>query len=235
MNSFRGKAGQQAVVEIRREGPDAAPRRLLVQVAKLNGRMMFEAAMRASVNVIEAGDTKIGYVHIWSYAGRRYHDLLEELLLWGDLRACDALILDLRDGWGGASLEYVNLFRRPIVEVSSTARTGAPVNFSGVWGKPVTLLVNGGSTSGKELFAYAFRKLKLGEIVGTTTAGAVVAGRCILLRNGDALYVAVADLSVDGQRLEGNGVRPTVEVSRPLPYVAGKDPQLERAIELLTD
>jgi carboxyl-terminal processing protease len=109
------------------------------------------------------------------------------------------------------------------------------LNFSGVWGKPVVLLVNRRSTSGKEMFTYGFKKLKLGEVVGETTAGAVVAGRGFLLSNSDVLYLAVSDLEVDGQRLEGRGVEPTVHVERPLPYAAGADPQLERALEILVE
>ena len=103
-----------------------------------------------------------------------------------------------------------------------------------MWGKPVALITNGGSTSGKELFTYGFKKLKLGEIIGTTTAGAVVAGRCSILKNGDVLYLAVSDVSIDGQRLEGRGVDPTISIERPIPYAAGSDPQLDKAVEVLT-
>jgi carboxyl-terminal processing protease len=39
---------------------------------------------------------------------------------------------------------------------------------------------------------------------------------------------------VDGQRLEGIGVTPTIEVPFTMEYAQGKDPQLERAIALLS-
>lgn len=233
--SFRGKAGQQVRVSIRRDGPEKPPQELMVDVQRLNGRTMFETAMQASARVIRRGDKSVGYVHVWSYAGRKYQDLLQDLILWKDLSQCDSLVLDLRDGWGGASLEYINIFRKPVVKVTSQMRGSDPMNFSGVWGKPVVLLTNGGSTSGKELFTFAFRKLELGEIVGTRTAGAVVAGRCMLMQNGDVLYLAVANVHVDGKRLEGVGVQPTVVVPRPLEYAAGNDPQLDKAVEILVD
>ena len=38
------------------------------------------------------------------------------------------------------------------------------------------------------------------------------------------------DVLVDGQRLEGVGVQPTIEAPFDLRYVAGADPQLEGAI-----
>ncbi len=231
---FRGQTGQELKFMVRRDSQDAAPITVPIRIETINARDMFITAMRASARVIEHRGARLGYVHVWCYAGRKFQDLLEELVLWGDLSQCDALVLDLRDGWGGANVEYVNLFRKPIVEVESTTRK-EHVNYSGVWGKPVVLLVNQNSRSGKELFAFAFRKLKLGEIVGIRTAGAVVGGRCMLMKNGDVLYVAVSDVRVDGQRLEGRGVEPTVVVERPLQYAAGKDPQLDKAIELLTN
>ena len=70
-------------------------------------------------------------------------------------------------------------------------------------------------------------------MVGTKTAGAVVAGRPFLMDDGSILYVAVADVYVDGkQRLEGKGVTPNIEVPFPLEYAQGVDPQKERAIEI---
>ncbi len=231
--SFLGKAGKTVKVSVRRDGPDSPTRNITVPVTKLNGRTMFETALQASAEVIKQGDKQIGYVHVWCYAGRKYHDMLQNLILWGDLAQCDSLVLDLRDGWGGASLDYINVFRKPFLTMSTSTRNGEPKISTGTWGKPVILLTNGGTTSGKELFTFAFRKLNLGEVVGTRTAGAVVAGRCTRMGNGDVLYLAVVDILVDGVRLEGKGVQPTVNVPRPLEYAAGEDAQLEKAVEIL--
>jgi carboxyl-terminal processing protease len=40
---------------------------------------------------------------------------------------------------------------------------------------------------------------------------------------------------IDGKRLEGTGVVPDVEVALPLEYADGKDPQKERAIEVVSE
>jgi carboxyl-terminal processing protease len=50
---------------------------------------------------------------------------------------------------------------------------------------------------------------------------------------GNLLYVAVSGLEVDGEVLEGLGVAPDIEVTRPLPYARGADPVLEKAIAIL--
>lgn len=231
VDSFRGKRAVQ--IKLLRK-PSEPAILLTVPVKRLDGRTMFESALLSSARVIEKGQQKVAYVHVWSYAGSMYQEHLKNLLLFRKLKDADALVLDLRDGWGGASLEYLSLFQPPIAELSSRPRSGPAHNFSGVWQKPVVLLVNRRTTSGKELLTYGFMKLKLGTVVGETTAGAVVAGRAFLLSNGDVLYLAVSDLEIDGTRLEGQGVQPTVVVERPLPYAGGADPQLDRAVELLT-
>jgi carboxyl-terminal processing protease len=102
------------------------------------------------------------------------------------------------------------------------------------WRKPVAMLVNEGTRSGKEILAYGFKEYGIGEVIGSRTAGAVLAGRAYLLRDGSLLLVAVADVLVDGQRLEGVGVVPTISVPFALAYAQGKDTQLGRAVEVLS-
>ena len=148
-----------------------------------------------------------------------------------ELAKCDALVLDLRDGWGGADLTYLNLFRPPIANTSFRGRDGSIGTYNGVWEKPVVLLVNERTTSGKELFTYGFKKLETGPVIGTQTAGAVVAGRIFLLSNGDVLYLAIRDVSIDGIRLEGKGVKPDVVVQWSSQNVINTDPQLHRSVE----
>ena len=230
IESFRGKTNSNVTVEFIR---DNHLLKIKVPVTVLDGRTMFETALQSSIQIIEQNGKKIGYAHLWSYAGSKYQEQLREAVLWGKLSQCDALIVDLRDGWGGADINNLNLFRKPIAIIKSTPRDGAIVSYSGVWEKPVALLTNGRSTSGKELFTYGFKKLKIGKIIGEKTAGAVVAGRIFKLSSGDILYLAVHDVHVDGERLEGIGVKPDVLIVRPIES-GDNDPQLERALEELS-
>ena len=52
-----------------------------------------------------------------------------------------------------------------------------------------------------------------------------------MLGDRSLLLLAVADVQVDGGRLEGVDVTPDVEVPNDIRYAAGADPQLDRAIE----
>lgn len=227
VGSFRGKAKSKLTFELRR---DDKPVSVEVTVENLDGRTMFESALQSSIQVIARNEKKIGYLHLWSYAGAKYQEQFREAILWGKLSQCDALIVDLRDGWGGADINNLNLFRKPIAIIKSTPRNGDIGSYSGVWERPVALLTNSRSTSGKELFAYGFKKLKLGKVIGERTAGAVVAGRIFKLTSGDVLYLAVNDVHVDGNRLEGIGVEPDVLVERPI-VSETEDSQLKIALE----
>ena len=49
-----------------------------------------------------------------------------------------------------------------------------------------------------------------------------------------SLNAGVMGLSVNGTRLEGAGVTPTIEQLFDIRYAGGKDPQIERALEELS-
>jgi C-terminal processing protease CtpA/Prc len=233
VESFAGKAGTTVTLTIRRN-QDSVPRPLPVTPQMIQPNDAFLNAMRDSARIIEARGLKIGYVHVWSYAGRQYQNLLEELISDGKLKDADALIWDLRDGWGGAQPEYLDVFATGPTMTMKSRNDAAPETVAAKWRRPAAMLTNSGTRSGKEVLAYGFKKYGYGEVIGTRTAGALLAGRTFYLSDGSLLLLAVADVAVDGERLEGKGVEPTIEVPFDLRYADGADPQLDRAIEVLT-
>jgi carboxyl-terminal processing protease len=139
--------------------------------------------------------------------------------------------LDLREGWGGAPLTALNIYTGESLSVTNVSRNGRRSTFNSQWKKPVVMLVNEGSRSSKEILAFGFQQYRIGPVVGSKTAGAVVAGRPFPMQDGSLLYVAVADVYVNGgQRLEGKGITPDINVPFSLEYAQGADPQKERAI-----
>ncbi len=195
---------------------------------------MFLHGLEASARVIVAGNgARVGYVRVWSYANRRYQSALEELIGEGALKDADALIWDLRGGWGGAQPQYLDLFnpRAPTMQVKD--RNGETGLVDVKWRKPVAMLINQGTRSGKEVLAYGFKEYRLGELVGQRTEGAVLAATAFLIGDDGLLLLAVEDVLVDGKRLEGVGVEPTIEVKFDSRYAAGGDPQLDRAVQVL--
>jgi carboxyl-terminal processing protease len=188
-------------------------------------------AMKNSVKIIDCQGTKVGYVHIWSYAGEDYQDQLEAELD-SRLHDADALVIDLRNGWGGASPAYLRPFLVPSMTTIWRDRDGKEMRHEEAWTKPVALLVNENTRSGKELLTYYFQKAHRGLVVGNRTAGAVLPGKPFVLSDGSILYLAVADGSIDGKRPEGNGIMPDVEVPFVIEYAGGKDPKMERAVDV---
>ena len=230
VGSFRGKVGKPVVLTLRRAG---ATMQVTVTPDDIEPNKMFLDGLQASARVVQANGRRIGYVHVWSYAGYGYQRALENLIAQGTLRDADALIWDLRDGWGGAIPEYLDLFntRSPTMEV--TNRDGVREFENVKWRKPVAMLINGGTRSGKEILAYGFKKYGLGEVIGTRTEGAVLAATAFLIGSG-LLLLAVDDVLIDGVRLEGVGVTPTIEVEASAAGAERSDAQLDRAVAVLS-
>ena len=229
VQSFRDKIGKEVVLSLRRAG---AFMQVSATPVDIEPNKMFLDGLRASARIIRANGRSIGYVHVWCYAGSVYQRTLEHLLSQSPLNEADALIWDLRDGWGGAIPEYLDLFNTRAPTMQVTDRNGASELRNVKWRKPAAMLVNGGTRSGKEILAYGFKKYRLGEVIGTRTEGAVLAATAFLI-GGGLLLLAVEDVHVDGERLEGVGVAPTIEVQADPDSMDRSDPQLNRAIAVL--
>ncbi|MBD1902407.1 S41 family peptidase [Trichocoleus sp. DQ-A3] len=235
IESFVNKTGKQVSISIQRT-PDSNSNKNVTVVPKIiKPTTVFLDAMRSSIEIIESNGRKLGYVHIWSYAGDQYQELLEEEIAYGRLKDADGLILDLRDGWGGATPNYLSIFSEKVPVLTQIPRDGIKTTLDYQWRKPVVMLVNKGTRSGKEILAYGFEQYGIGKVVGSQTAGAVVAARPFLLKDGNLLYLAVVDIYVNGERLEGKGVKPDIEVPFQLEYAQGKDPQKAKAVEVLAE
>jgi carboxyl-terminal processing protease len=232
VDSFRGKVGQPVSLQIRRTS-GATPIAIRISPADLHPNEMFLQGLKASARVIASGAAKIGYVRVWSYASRRIQSALEDLMSEGPLKDADALVWDLRGGWGGAQPEYLDLFNPRAPTMKITGRNGETGFVDVKWRKPVAMLINEGTRSGKEVLAYGFKEYRLGELIGHRTEGAVLAATAFLIGDDGLLLLAVEDVLVDGKRLEGVGVTPTIEVPFDWRYAAGGDPQLDRAVQVL--
>ena len=231
VRSLRGKAGRPVALEVqsRRDGPawtvSATPR-------LANPKQEWLDAQKAGSRIVEVRGARVAIAPLWSCAGDDHLDLLKESLQ-GDLAEADGLVIDLRGGWGGCNPDFVSLFNPQVPQLTRIDREGHRSAFPATWTRPVAVLIDGGSRSGKEVVAYALKRHKLAALVGERTAGAVLAGRPILLSDGSLLYLAVSDVLVDGERLEGVGVAPDVPVAGDLPYAEGRDEQLERGLEVV--
>ena len=226
--------GSSVTLHVRRSHQVQQRIELQIRPVRRKASGWFYNAACKSAKVFERAGTRIGYLHLWSSCGDEYEDLLREQLGSGLLQDTDALLLDLRGLMGGASPYLLNVFCPNAPSLEYTYRDGSHERLDFQWRKPVAFLINEYTRSGNEVLAYGIKKYGIGELVGTPSAGAVLAGRPYLLPDGSALYLPIADVSVDGQRLEGNPIQPTVHADFVLPYANGYDGQLERGLDLLS-
>jgi tricorn protease len=146
-----------------------------------------------------------------------------------------ALIVDERFNGGGSVADYyIDILRRPVVSYWSM-RHGATIRTPGaaILG-PKVMIIDETAGSGGDLLPWMFRKFALGKLVGRRTWGGLVGtlGFPVLMDGGGVSAPDLAFYTDDGWRVENEGVPPDIEVEQwPALVAAGKDPQLDRAIE----
>jgi len=231
IGSFAGKAGKDVVLALRRK-ENGPPLEIKVRVGRLQASEALLEAISDSARVINRDGRRIGYIRIWAYTHHDVDDILNGVLGGGRLADVDGLVLDLRSRWGGAPADAAELFVGGTPAMEMIERDGDVRYVNTRWHKPVVGIIDEGTRSGMDIFANAFKQNGI-PLVGTETAGDVVAGRGFLLPDDSLLVLAVADVLVDGERLEGNPVQPDIEVPFDIRYADGVDPQFEAALDLL--
>jgi carboxyl-terminal processing protease len=231
IGSFAGKAGKDVVLTLRRKESGPALD-IKVRVERLQPSEALLEAISNSARVINRDGRRIGYIRIWAYTHHDVDDILNRVLGGGRLADVDGLVLDLRSRWGGAPADAAELFVGGTPEMEMIERDGDVRYVNTRWHKPVVGIIDEGTRSGMDIFANAFKQNGI-PLVGTETAGDVVAGRGFLLPDDSLLVLAVADVLVDGKRLEGNPVQPDVEVPFDIRYADGVDPQFDAALDVL--
>jgi carboxyl-terminal processing protease len=117
---------------------------------------------------------------------------------------------------------------------------------------PVVAIVNQGTAGAAEILAGALADSKRGTVVGTKTFGSGAYQKILPMDDGAALLISVAKYYTPaGTEIEGNGIKPTVEVLQPSEDLFNPDDdevvqpakapgteddrQLKRAVEIAKD
>lgn len=100
---------------------------------------------------------------------------------------------------------------------------------------PIVILVNGGSASASEILAGALRDNRNVTLIGEKTFGKGTVQEVHGMKNGSSIKVSIAEwLTPNGTSINGQGLEPDYVVEMTEEDVKnGKDPQLEKAIEVL--
>jgi carboxyl-terminal processing protease len=154
------------------------------------------------------------------------------------------LVLDLRNNPGGYLDVVVDVASRFIKEGDTIVieksgdgkeqvyKAKGNQSFEGI---PMVVLVNEGSASASEILAGALKDYKTATVVGKTTFGKGLVQGISSLDDGSALKVTVAEwMTPSGNNINKTGIFPDIEVDYTMDdYNADKDPQLDKALEIL--
>jgi len=184
--------------------------------------------------VTEATEGRVAYVHVPDTGGGGHQYFKRYFYPQADRQA---LIVDDRHNRGGQVADYViDTLRRPYI-ASWATRYGKDyvTPHAAIFG-PKVMLINEHSSSGGDLLPWMFHKLELGTLVGRRTWGGLVGilGFPVLMDGGNLQAPNIGFWTEDeGFAVENVGVPADVEVNMyPADCQAGRDPQLERAIEI---
>lgn len=233
---FQNAAGKQVRILVNSQPTTTGAREYTVVPvnSEVNLRMMdWVEGNRRKVDELSKG--QLAYVYMpntgndgYTFFNRYYFSQLDK----------KGVVLDERFNGGGSAADYViDLLNRDLLNYWAT-RDGKPQTTPGnaIFG-PKAMIINGYAGSGGDLMPFLFREKKMGTLVGTTTMGILVGiyNYPVLMDGGYATAPRLGVFSKDGKWIiENEGVSPDVEVEMtPADVIAGKDPQLEKAVELL--
>ena len=152
----------------------------------------------------------------------------------------EAIIVDERFNGGGQAADYyIDILRRPLASYWAM-RYGADLKTpaASIQG-PKVMLIDETAGSGGDFLPWMWRKFGLGKLIGKRTWGGLVGilGFPVLLDGG---VVTAPNLAIwtpeDGWIVENVGVPPDIEVEQmPADVINGRDPQLEKAIQVVME
>ena len=185
----------------------------------------------------ERSEGRLGYLHVPDMMSPGWAQLHRDLRVEMER---DGVILDLRDNGGGHTSQLVvEKFARRIVGWARS-RGYEPESYPVDAPRgPVVTVVDEHAGSDGDIATAAIKSLGIGPVVGTRTWGGVVGidGRYTLV-DGTMVTQPRYAFWLEGYDwgVENHGVDPDIEVVRsPADIAAGRDPQLERAIEIALD
>jgi carboxyl-terminal processing protease len=233
LQKILGQAGTQVTLTILRKDTtrpfDVTVTRAKITLKSVNYKML---------------DSGIGYIQLNTFGDSTMDELNTAL---NDLIAKKpkGLILDLRNNGGGylkTAIEVVSQFVGKGVVMYEQYGDGTRQTYDAIPGGkatdiPLVVLVNEGTASASEITAGAIQDYSRGTLVGVKTYGKGSVQNWIPLQNDQgAVRITVARwLTPKERQIHKKGLSPDVEVKISDDDIkAGRDPQLDKAVEILT-
>jgi tricorn protease len=235
---FEAKAGKQVVITVGPEPKMEGSREVtVVPISSETTLRNFAWIEDNRRHVEQATKGKVAYVYMpdtafggYTYFNRYFYAQVGR----------DALIVDERfNGGGMLATDIIERFGRKLMSLVATRDGEDEVQPQGAIFGPKVMLINEFAGSGGDAMPWYFQRAKVGPLVGKRTWGGLVgmAGAPSLMDGGFVSAPAAGVWSPDGHWIAENiGVIPDIEVELdPALVRQGKDPQLDKAIEIVLD
>ena len=183
--------------------------------------------------VTEATNGLVAYVYVPNTAGQGHEYFKRYFFPQANRKA---IIIDERFNGGGSLADYyIDILQRPY-QAHWNMRYGKELKSpsASIQG-PKVMIIDETAGSGGDMLPWMFRKFKVGTLVGKRTWGGLVGilGFPEFIDGGGVTAPNVAIWTKDGFIVENVGVAPDIEVEQtPADVIKGRDPQLEKAIEI---
>jgi len=234
VSRIRGPKGTQVTFLVMREG-FTEPREIKVTREVINVPIVTTKARSDGVFVIELQSFTANSPELFRRALREFVE-----------SGSRSLVLDLRGNPGGyleAAVDMASWFLptgRVVVTEDYGGNAESVVHRSRGYdvfneNLRMVMLVDRGSASASEILAGALQHYGIAKMVGDRTFGKGSVQELVEITSDTALKITVARwLGPDGEQIPLDGIVPDVEIKNTEEDVkAGKDPQLEKAIEIL--
>jgi|ECHnycMinimDraft_1075156.scaffolds.fasta_scaffold01369_1 tricorn protease len=228
------RAGDLITVRVRK--PDGRVMEFAVKTLRNEKYLVYRDWVERNRRYVhEVTKGRVGYVHIPDMGPMGFAEFHR---LYTTEVYHDGLIIDVRyNGGGNVSHLLLEKLTRKRIGVDKPRR-GKPVPYPPFSPTSAMVLVtNEHAGSDGDIFTHSFKLLGLGPVVGTRTWGGVV-GIAPRHRLVDGTYVTQPQFAFwfkdVGWGVENYGTDPTVPVDvSPQDYGRGRDPQLEKAVEIV--
>jgi tricorn protease len=233
-SSLEHKAGISVELTIQRRGKKETEK-VNVEPLRSLGKLLYRKWTEQNKKYVhEKSNGKLGYTHVPDMGpagyGEFYRHYISEIIR-------DGMVVDVRyNGGGHVSQHLLKVLAQKPLGMDVTRHMGSFTYPSYAVRGPIIALTNELAGSDGDIFSHSFKLMKLGPLIGKRTWGGVIgiwarhALRDMTITTQPEFSYYFKDVGWD---VENYGTDPDIEVDiSPDDFAAGKDPQLDKAIEL---
>ncbi|HMF55284.1 MAG TPA: PDZ domain-containing protein [Pyrinomonadaceae bacterium] len=232
---FIGKAGKPVEIKVAAQGSGQGARTFkVVPLASEYALRQYDWIERNRRRVRELSGGRLAYIYLPDTSTNGYETFNREFYAQLDRQG---LILDERFNAGGVGADYIIEALRRAPLQSAVPREGGDISMPvGMINGPKVMLINEMAGSGGDTLAWMWRQSGIGPIVGKRTSGLGVGASGQDLIDGGRINVpdwGWYNPTRGIWDIENHGVAPDIEVEITIAdWRAGRDPQLERAVQI---